>query len=216
MPIPDYPRLPTDGQEEPALPIPNSPELPTDGQESPILGQQQPLTSSRAKGEAPIPAQAESSQVGESSIQPTTQEARQRIPGTKRTRTPGPRKGKSLKHTSYAPGPAYFKSRRVKKEDIDRSWKNEKDPREIWGTILPLIGIFIGLVLSALLIWLGLKERPNYRYCTVLDEKFDTWNDEVWTKEVEVGGYGYVTKTTPPPPTSLPYFPYHRPHAPSN
>lgn len=56
-----------------------------------------------------------------------------------------------------------------------------------------MIGMFIGLSLAALLIYDGLKAVINHEYCPVLDEDFSRGFDtEVWTKEAEVGGFGFV------------------------
>jgi hypothetical protein len=85
----------------------------------------------------------------------------------------------------------YFRSRRVKRGTVERPWMNRKDPREKWVTIIPLMGIFAGLVLSGLLIWDGLRSVVRHEYCLVLDEDFSGGlNSKVWTKEVEVGGFG--------------------------
>lgn len=86
----------------------------------------------------------------------------------------------------------YFHSRRVKKGQIERPWLDKKDPREKWVWIIPLIGMFIGLSLAALLIYDGLRAVINHEYCPVLDEEFSRGFDtNVWTKEAEVGGFGF-------------------------
>lgn len=87
----------------------------------------------------------------------------------------------------------YFHSRRVKKGEIERPWLDKKDPREKWVWIIPMIGMFIGLSLAALLIYDGLRAVINHEYCPVLDEDFSRGFDtNVWTKEAEVGGFGFV------------------------
>lgn len=85
----------------------------------------------------------------------------------------------------------YFHSRRIKKGEIERPWLDRKDPKEKWVTIIPLIGIFLGLAVTGYLIYDGLSAVSNYKYCPVLDEDFSNGlNTQVWTKEVELGGYG--------------------------
>lgn len=92
----------------------------------------------------------------------------------------------------------YFHSRRIKKGEIERPWLDKKDPREKWVWIIPLIGMFIGLSLAALLIYDGLRAVINHEYCPVLDEDFSRgFNTEVWTKEAEVGGFGFVQVRVP-------------------
>lgn len=85
----------------------------------------------------------------------------------------------------------YFHSRRVKAGDVEKPWLEKKDPKEKWVTIMPLIGILIGLAISGFLIWDGLSTVVHHKYCPVLDEDFNNDLDtSIWTKEVEVGGFG--------------------------
>lgn len=67
---------------------------------------------------------------------------------------------------------------------------DKKDPKEKWVTIIPLLGILLGLGISGVLIWDGLRTVVNHKYCPVLDEKFASWNEKIWTKEIELGGFG--------------------------
>ncbi len=58
-------------------------------------------------------------------------------------------------------------------------------------TILPVIGIVIGLGISAFLVWDGIRSVVHHRYCEVLSEDFSAGlRSDVWTKEVQVGGFG--------------------------
>ena len=93
---------------------------------------------------------------------------------------------------SSVPG-SYFRSRRVKKETIEKPWAEKKEPRQKWLTIFPLLGFIVGVIIIGILIWTGLRSVDNHKYCLVLKENFTSWNNQVWTKEVEVGGFGCVT-----------------------
>jgi hypothetical protein len=85
----------------------------------------------------------------------------------------------------------YFHSRRVRKGEVDKPWLSRVDPKEKWVTIFPIIGMLIGLGLSGFLIWDGLRTVVHHKYCPVMDEDFSGGlNTNIWTKEVEVGGYG--------------------------
>lgn len=85
----------------------------------------------------------------------------------------------------------FFHSRRVHKGDAEKPWLEKKDPKEKWVTILPIIGILVGLGVSGFLVWDGLRSVVHNKYCPVLDDKFDNGlNTNVWTKEVQVGGFG--------------------------
>ena len=58
-------------------------------------------------------------------------------------------------------------------------------------TIIPLVGIVVGLGIAAFLILQGLQTVTNHAYCSVYQSDFSKGLDmDVWTKEVEVGGFG--------------------------
>jgi len=85
----------------------------------------------------------------------------------------------------------YFHSRRIKKGEVSKPWLEKKDPREKWVTIIPCVGLFLGLVICGLLVWLGLRSVVNHKYCPVLMEDWSNGFDKsIWTREVEVGGFG--------------------------
>lgn len=88
----------------------------------------------------------------------------------------------------------YFHSRRIRKEDVEKPWLDKSDPKEKWVTIIPIVGIFIGLAVSGFLVWDGIRSVVKHKYCPVLIEDFasGSLDSNVWTKEVEVGGFGYV------------------------
>lgn len=95
------------------------------------------------------------------------------------------------------PQQRYFHSRRVKKGEVERPWLDKKDPKEKWVTIIPCLGIFIGLAITGFLIWDGVHSVANHVYCTVYEDDFSNgFNSKIWTKEVEVGGYGYVESSS--------------------
>ncbi|KAI9786305.1 MAG: hypothetical protein M1816_008046 [Peltula sp. TS41687] len=88
-------------------------------------------------------------------------------------------------------GGTYFRSRRVRKGEVQRPWVGKKDPKEKWVTIIPIVGMLVGLALAGFLIWDGLRTVVINQYKIVLDENFSGSLDEnIWTKEVEVGGFG--------------------------
>ena len=67
----------------------------------------------------------------------------------------------------------------------------KRDPKEKWVTILPIIGIIIGLGISGFLVWDGIRSVVKHKYCLVLDDNFSQGlREDIWTKEVELGGFG--------------------------
>jgi hypothetical protein len=73
-----------------------------------------------------------------------------------------------------------------------KPWAEKKDSSKKWHTIIPLMGIFVGLGLAALECWQGYTSVVNKSYCLVYDEDFSsgTLDSNIWTKEVGVGGFG--------------------------
>jgi hypothetical protein len=87
----------------------------------------------------------------------------------------------------------YFHSRRVRKGEVEQPWKDKKDPKEKWVTIIPLIGLAIGFCLAGFLVYDGIHSVVHHNYCSVLDDNFSSGlNPNIWTKEAEVGGFGFV------------------------
>jgi len=88
------------------------------------------------------------------------------------------------------PAQRYFHSRRVRGE-VEKPWTKKSDPKEKWVTILPVLGIVVGLAISAFLIWDGIQSVVKHTYCDVLDEDFSHGLDpSIWEQEVQVGGFG--------------------------
>ncbi|EXJ78871.1 hypothetical protein A1O1_09273 [Capronia coronata CBS 617.96] len=87
----------------------------------------------------------------------------------------------------------YFRSRRVKAGEVDTSWLDHiKDPRQKWQSILPLLGLFLGLCISGVNIYMGYRSVPVHNYCLLYDDDFSEpkLNKDVWLQEVQVGGFG--------------------------
>ncbi|ETN44486.1 uncharacterized protein HMPREF1541_10156 [Cyphellophora europaea CBS 101466] len=75
----------------------------------------------------------------------------------------------------------YFQTRRKNKEEIESSWL----------TWLPIIGIILGFGCTGALVWDGIRQNKLPEYCEILNEDFSSgFNQKIWTKEAEVGGYG--------------------------
>ena len=86
----------------------------------------------------------------------------------------------------------YFRSRRIKKGEIEHTWKNaKKDPREKWVTIIPLIGLVLGFAIAGFLVYDGLRTIVKHEYNLILDEDWSQGlRTDIWHKEVTVGGFG--------------------------
>lgn len=91
------------------------------------------------------------------------------------------------------PPHSYFRSRRVLKDEVVKLPSHKKVPKERLENWLPILGIIIGLSICGYLIYNGISSVPHHQYCVILDDDFSSgYNHDVWTEEIQVGGYGYV------------------------
>jgi hypothetical protein len=88
----------------------------------------------------------------------------------------------------------YFRSRKLVNGDIRKPWLEEEDSSKKWLLIIPLSGMVMGLFIASMIIYGGIKVVVKHKYCDLFIENFNgmTLNESVWTKEVELGGFGYV------------------------
>lgn len=94
----------------------------------------------------------------------------------------------------YRPGRArYFHSRRVRKDEVIKPWvKEPRDPAEKWIEIIPLIGLLVGIGIAGILIWDGLRNVVDHKYCPVFIDDFSAGvlDRNIWQPEIQLGGYG--------------------------
>lgn len=86
-----------------------------------------------------------------------------------------------------------FHSRSIDKtNEIPKPWTSKKDSRKKWHTLLPLIGVFIGICFSALECRQGWKSAINKNYCLLYEEDFvgGRLDDNMWIEEISVVGSG--------------------------
>lgn len=88
--------------------------------------------------------------------------------------------------------PRFFHSRRIEKKSIVKPWLSDPpDSKEKWVTIIPFIGMFIGIMLAGVLVWDGWKSVINHKYCLVYEDDFSQGLDrDIWQAELQVGGFG--------------------------
>jgi len=56
-----------------------------------------------------------------------------------------------------------------------------------------MIGLLAGLAIAGFLIYDGISTVVHHKYTLVLSDDFSNGLDaSIWTKEAEVGGFGYV------------------------
>ncbi|KAK3396659.1 concanavalin A-like lectin/glucanase domain-containing protein [Sordaria brevicollis] len=99
--------------------------------------------------------------------------------------------GAPIQYEAMPRGQRYFHSRRVRKGEVEKPWALKKHPKEKWVTIIPIIGVLVGLGISGFLIWDGIRSVVQHKYCLVLDEDWSQGiRDNVWQHEIQLGGFG--------------------------
>lgn len=97
---------------------------------------------------------------------------------------------KSLTDKAPPPSSKYFKSRRIKRDELDISWLQTQGFDWI-GYILPILGALIGLAVATIIVWNKTRVVVNANYCPVLLEDWSNgFNEDVWMKEVQTNGFG--------------------------
>lgn len=91
--------------------------------------------------------------------------------------------------------PQYFRSQRVRKEDIHARWLlDPPDPREKWLSFVSVIAAIVGAILGGMLLWDGWKTVVSHNYCRVYEDDFSGGiKTDIWQTEVQPGGFGFVT-----------------------
>ncbi|KAJ0122983.1 hypothetical protein J7T55_011444 [Diaporthe amygdali] len=82
--------------------------------------------------------------------------------------------------------------RRVRKDEVMKPWvKEPRDATEKRIEFIPLIGLLVGIAIAGILIWDGLRNVVEHKYCTVLTEDWSRGlRPDVWQPEIQVGGFG--------------------------
>lgn len=83
-----------------------------------------------------------------------------------------------------------FRSR-VITQPSEKEWLHEKPSRQdriaIW---IPRIGLLVSVCILAGFIYGGWTAWETNRYCLVMEDNFDAFDSTIWTREIELGGYG--------------------------
>lgn len=74
---------------------------------------------------------------------------------------------------------------------IEKPWLKSKTRRRlkyldwIFG-----VGVFVGIGIIGMQVYFAWASVTNFDYCEVLVDNFETFREDVWTREVQVGGFG--------------------------
>lgn len=87
--------------------------------------------------------------------------------------------------------PAKFVSRRFMPGTMIQVNKTSKDRRQKIIGVVPILGMIVGVLLGAYIVYDGYQSVPKHKFCLVLDEDWSNGIDPTtWNHEVQVGGFG--------------------------
>lgn len=76
-------------------------------------------------------------------------------------------------------------------EKVEKPWLASKSKKKLrYINLIMIISFICGLGIIAVQLYFQYKSVTNLDYCEVLIDHFDTFNTDVWNREVQTGGYG--------------------------
>lgn len=74
---------------------------------------------------------------------------------------------------------------------IEKPWLNDLSVKKLWRfNLMFCIAFVLGLGIIAAQVYFAYKSITNHDYAEVLIENFEIFNESVWTREVQIGGFG--------------------------
>ena len=84
-----------------------------------------------------------------------------------------------------------WKSSRLAPGEIyEKPWRDEKVPHRHWEKVIFAAGCLVGCLVGGYLVYDAYVSVTNSEYCMILNDNFTHINEEVWTYEIERGGFG--------------------------
>lgn len=74
---------------------------------------------------------------------------------------------------------------------IEKPWLKSKTRRRLkYLDMIFCVGVFVGIGIIGLQVYFAWALITNFDYCEVLVDNFETFREDFWTREVQVGGFG--------------------------
>lgn len=83
-----------------------------------------------------------------------------------------------------------FRSRIVECQDRPIHVKKDLTPSERTSLWIPRLGFIAGLLILFGYTYTGWTAWETNKYCLIMEDNFQTFNESIWTREIEVGGFG--------------------------
>lgn len=75
--------------------------------------------------------------------------------------------------------------------EVEKPWLQSKNRKKLKViNYIVIAGFIIGLGIVGVLAYFAYADISNFEYCEVLNDDFATFDENTWTREVQIGGYG--------------------------
>lgn len=75
--------------------------------------------------------------------------------------------------------------------EVEKPWLQSKNRKKLKAiNYIVMGGFLIGICIIGILSYFAYADISNFDYCEVLNDDFDTLDEDIWTREVQIGGYG--------------------------
>lgn len=110
----------------------------------------------------------------------------------------------ALYQSLYAtkPPPKYTKPSTMLTGGIEKPWKSKNNSQMRLAYWITYAAATFGIIAGALRCFFGWRNVPRLgNLCQVMEDEFDTLNLDIWSRDIDLGGFGYV----PPSYSTFPH-----------
>jgi hypothetical protein len=90
--------------------------------------------------------------------------------------------------------PKYTKPSTMVTGGIEKPWKSKNNSQMRLAYWITYAAATLGIIAGILRCFFGWRDVPRLgNLCQVMEDEFDTLNLDIWSRDVDLGGFGYVT-----------------------
>ena len=99
-------------------------------------------------------------------------------------------------HSLHAtkPPPKYTKPSTMLTGEIEKPWKSTNNSQMRVAYWITYAAAAFGIIAGAMRCYFGWRNVPRLgNLCQVMEDEFETLNLDIWSRDIDLGGFGYVT-----------------------
>lgn len=91
------------------------------------------------------------------------------------------------------PPPKYTKPSTMLTGGVEKPWKSRNNSQMRFAYWITYAAATLGIIAGVLRCFFGWRNVPRLgNLCQVMEEEFDTLNLDIWSRDIDLGGFGYV------------------------